>query len=376
MLWNDYRTGYSQTYVAHVDRYGLLGDSAPTSAGVKDIPADQGGHVRLSWNASWMDNDPDWGVSAYWIWRQAPLTLASSVVRAGAGAWSDALPASDLAAAARARSEGASATRIFQRDAAAASAYAWELLAQQPTNGSARYSYVASTTTDSIGGHNPYTVYMVEAHSALDTRAFWQTAPDSGYSVDNLPPLTPAPFTATRATGTTNLLWGANSDADLAGYRLYRGTSVDFVPSSATLLAASTSTSFADVTGAAYVYKLTAIDVHGNESPVAIAQPTGTLAVGDALPRELAFTLASPNPARAGAAMRFALPAATHVRIALFDAAGREVRELANGDFAPGTFTRAWDGAITSGAAAPSGLYFARFTASGRTLTTRFVLTR
>jgi hypothetical protein len=157
---------------------------------------------------------------------------------------------------------------------------------------------------------------------------------------------------------------------------LYRGTSLGFVPSSATLISTQQDSGFADVTGSAYIYKLTAIDVHGNESPVAIAQPTGTLAVDDALPRELAFALASPNPAHAGAVMRFALPSAAHVSIALYDAAGRQVRELANSDFAAGTFTRAWDGSDAAGAAAPSGLYFARMQSGGRLMNARFVLTR
>lgn len=378
VLWSDYRTGNIRNYAAHVDRYGFLGDATPVSAGVKDIPADQGGAVRLTWNASWMDGDADYGIGSYWIWRQAPLTLANAAVRAGSGVWADAATPAEAAALVHGRgagdNEGSTLTRIFQHDAV--SPYAWEFLSTQNANGSARYSYVASTTSDSIANHNPYTAFMVEAHSAIDTRAFWQSAPDSGYSVDNLPPVVPAPFTATRASGVTRLHWNRNIDADLAGYRLYRGTSLGFVPSSATLISAQQDSGFADVTGSAYIYKLTAIDVHGNESPVAIAQPTGTLAVDGALPRELAFALASPNPARAGAVMRFALPSAAHVSIALYDAAGRQVRELANGEFAAGTFTRAWDGSDAAGAAAPSGLYFARMRSGGRVLNARFVLTR
>jgi hypothetical protein len=364
LVWSDNRTGFLTVFAQHVDRYCALGDARPVSTGIKDVPADQGGHTRLGWNASWMDGDPDWGIDSYWLWRQAPLTLADAAVRAGA-TWADGMRSDDRPAGAR----------VFQHDAAAASPYAWELLTQQPANGSARYSYVASTTSDSIAGHNPYTVFMVEAHSALDTRAFWQMAPDSGYSVDNLPPVIPAPFTAQYVAGTAALHWNPNVDTDLAGYRLYRGSSVGFVPGAGNLVAAPTDTGYVDAAASPFIYKLTAIDVHGNESKPAVVTPAGTLAVDDALPRQLAFALASPNPARAGAVMRFALPSAAHVRIALFDAAGRQVRELANGEFAAGTFTRAWDGADASGAVAPSGLYFARMQSGSRVLTTRFVLT-
>ena len=58
---------------------------------------------------------------------------------------------------------------------------------------------------------------MVEARAttALSSPR-WFSAPDSGYSVDNLPPAVPAPFTGQYVAGTASLHWNRNLEADLA----------------------------------------------------------------------------------------------------------------------------------------------------------------
>jgi hypothetical protein len=89
------------------------------------------------------------------------------------------------------------------------------------------------------------------------------------------------------------------------------------------------------------------------------------------------FALAAPwpNPARSGAAvtLRFALPAASHVSLALHDVAGRRVRVLADGSFAAGEHrVRIEDGETLS-----PGLYFARLTTpQGVALTRRIAIVR
>ena len=376
ILWTDAHTGVVQAYIQHLDRYATLGDSRPVSAGIRDVAADQGGAVQLKWNSSWMDGDPDWGIGSYWIWRQAPASLAEAAVAAGEAAWFDDAEGLSSAEAPLASLAAPRPARLFRRDEASATAYAWEFLASQPADGSAQYSYVANTTSDSIGGHNPYTVFMVEAHSALNALALWQSAPDSAYSVDNLPPVAPAPFTAQYGGGTAKLHWNRNSEADLAGYRLYRGASLAFVPGPGNLVSAQPDTGYLDSPGAPYIYKLTAIDIHGNESLVAVVVPDGALSVDDGLPRELGLALASPNPSSSGAVLRFAVPAASDVRISIYDAAGREVRVVAEGGFPAGVYSRTWSGDDAGGGRAASGIYFARLHVGGRDLVRRIALTR
>lgn len=95
------------------------------------------------------------------------------------------------------------------------------------------------------------------------------------------------------------------------------------------------------------------------------------VAVGDALPTALAFTLVGGNPVGRDATFRFALPHSGRVAIALFDLAGRRVASLADGDFAAGYHTARWREA---GSAGGPGVYFARMIAGGRTLTRRVVV--
>ena len=373
IVWNDFSTGVGQVYVQHLDHYATIGDSRPAITGATDVGADQGGHVRLGWNASWMDADPDWGIGSYWIWRQTPAAAAQSAIAAGYGVWADEMPAVEASNAVAAIADGAPG-RLFQH-ASATAGYAWEFLASQPGNGSAQYSYVASTSSDSITGSNPYTVFMVEAHSAINASAFWQSAPDSGYSTDDLAPAQPVPFTGTYAAGTAHLHWGRNLESDLLGYRLYRGSSIGFVPSPGNLVSAQPDTGYADPAGAPKVYKLTAVDVHGNESLVAVLALSGSLDVGDQLPQELGFSLASANPSHAGAVLRFALPAPSHVRVAIYDLAGREVRLLTDGPHEAGEFTERWNGSDESGASVASGVYFAKLQVSGQQFVRRIAIT-
>lgn len=351
----------------HLDRYAMLGDNRPTSAGVRDIASDQGGQVRFTWNASPYDNDSELGIGSYWVWRQAPLALAQAAVAAGAR-WAD---AEDVATAVT-PVKG----RLFRRDASLATNYAWEFLTSMPAHQATQYSFVAGTTTDSVAGHNPYSLFMVEAHAAGDDRAFWPSPPDSGYSVDNLAPAMPVPFTAQYLGGTTKLHWNPNTETDLSGYRLYRGGSLGFPTDGVHFVTAQPDTGHTDAAGAPYVYKLTAIDIHGNESLAAVVTPSGTVSVEDAAPHELALALVSANPSRDRASFRLALPRAGEARVEVFDAAGRMVRTLTSGSRPPGAWTIEWDGQNEAGRPAASGLYFVRLSAMGRELVRRVVLAR
>jgi hypothetical protein len=374
--WIDYRNGPTlvSTYAQRVDRFGALGDASPALAGIKDVSSDQGGQVRISWNASYLDVDPTDGIANYWVWRQAPIASAQAAVRNGARWLDDALSASAMHMTGD-EQMALTSHGLYMRSADATAAYAWEFIASQPASQLPTYSYVASTTSDSTTGHNPYTPFMVQAR-ALGSSAFWQSAPDSGYSVDNLPPNTPAPFTGNYAAGSTTLDWGANHESDFASYRLYRGSSPGFVPGPSNFVVEKSSTGFVDSPGGPYYYKLAAVDLHGNVSPYAFVKPNGTVGVDDALPSVLALAPASPNPAHEASTLRYDLPRAARVTLVLYDASGRRVRTLVDASLPPGRHSALWDGRNDGGAPCASGLYFVAFTAEGRTLQQRLAIVR
>jgi hypothetical protein len=115
--------------------------------------------------------------------------------------------------------------------------------------------------------------------------------------------------------------------------------------------------------------------------PVPQAAFGGIVAVGTALldvpeppggrPAGVPLALAARNPARGSAELTFGLPASGFVRLRVYDAAGREVATVAEGEHAAGPHRVTWTGQANSGRAAP-GMYVARLEAAGKQLTRRF----
>lgn len=347
-----------------VDVFGQLGNPEPAISAVRDVIGDQGGRVRIDWTASYLDVSSMFGVGSYWIWRQAPAAQAALALARGARLLGD----EDSATIPGAHDQDHG---LWTTTMSGATTIFWEFLASLPASTLPAYSYVASTTTDSTGGANPLTPFMVQAR-APSGPAFWPSAPVSGYSVDNLAPSIPSPFTGVFAGGATHLHWGANTEPDLAGYRLHRGNAANFVPSPGNLLSAQPDTGFADPGQPGSWYKLSAVDSHGNESPFAVFGPGGMVDVpGDipgVLPIALALSAARPNPASGSIAMHLALPHEGPVRSVAYDARGRQVRTLLDRTLPAGEHDIVWDLADARGRRVPSGRYFVRVEAENRIL--------
>lgn len=348
--------------VMGVDEWGYLG-AEPVMAGVGDVPNDQGGRVRLAWYASPLDTDPLFrNISNYLIFRSVTAPLATTLDRVAP--LQSGQPFTTLGG------------RRFVRLSSNSANYFWEEVGSVTARHLASYSFIAPTEGDSIAGSNPRTSFMVMALANYGS-AWWVSASDSAYSVDNLAPAVPAPFTGQYGGGTVALHWDPNTEADLAGYRLYRGTSPGFATGPGTLVAALADTGYTDLAGQPYYYKLTAVDVHGNESPVAFLQPQGTLdAPGGAGALHAHFAAPRPNPLRAGGAslLRFAITQSGRVRLALHDAQGRTVRVMLEDEREAGEHTVAFDGRGADGRRLSPGLYLARLEAPGLSASQRVVV--
>ncbi len=359
-------TAEPDVFAQRVDRFSQLGEPSPAIASVRDVKNDQGGHLKVSWDASYLDALPASVVTEYDVWRSVPATYALRALATGA----------QRVDADQAVAPATSDRKVIMTQALGGQTVYWEFVGQQAAAAQAGYSYVVPTLGDSAAATNPYTLVKVRALAA-STGAFWESKADSGYSVDNLPPATPAPFSGTYSVGTgASLFWGANAEADLAGYRLYRGSTPGFVPGPSSLVAQKADPGYLDAGAPSAYYKLSAIDLHGNESGFALLLPSGTLAVEDAPPLELALAPVAPNPVRGTARIGYALPRAGRVTLAVFDARGRRVRTLIDGVLEAGRGSAAWDGCDGSSAPVGSGLYFVRLQADGRSLVERLALIR
>ena len=83
-----------------------------------------------------------------------------------------------------------------------------------------------------------------------------------------------------------------------------------------------------------------------------------------------------PNPFNPVTTLRFSLPESGHVRIAVYDAAGRGVAVIADRRFQAGYSEVVWDGRNENGRALASGIYFARMTVKDFTVAKKLVMLR
>jgi hypothetical protein len=115
-------------------------------------------------------------------------------------------------------------------------------------------------------------------------------------------------------------------------------------------------------------------------APVFVAGQTAaahTLGGLQPYPDALALLPPRPNPARGAAIAGFTVPATrttgVPIRLAVYDALGRELAVLAEGTYFPGRYEVAWDGAARG---APAGVYLLVLDADGTRRTARLTALR
>jgi hypothetical protein len=127
--------------------------------------------------------------------------------------------------------------------------------------------------------------------------------------------------------------------------------------------------------GYQYFYKVSAVDHAGNESAPASA---GTVTGTDTPATPKAFVLHQnvPNPFNPMTTIRFDLPVAAAVRLAVYNVNGQMIRILANGPMPAGNRESVWNGRDARGRAVASGIYFYRLDAGRFTQTRKMILLR
>jgi len=241
----------------------------------------------------------------------------------------------------------------------------WELVTSFSALQQPRYVVAVPTLSNASPSE-----FVVTASTAPPSVAY-ASASASGQSVDNLAPATPAPFTAAYAGGATHLHWGRNSEPDLGSYRVYRGSSPGFAPASGNLIASTNDTGYVDTGPAGSCYKLSALDVNGNESGFALITPGTTLAVDDGAALAFALEGVTPNPSRGQQlAVSFTLPVAAPARLELLDVGGRLMAARDVGALGPGRHIL--DAAF--GRPLRPGLYLVRLTQRGKSRVMRVAI--
>jgi hypothetical protein len=332
ITWYDHRGSYNDIYAQRMERDGVWGYPAPAITSIKDIPSDQGGFVELSWSASRLDTADGNAVTTYAIWRGA-------------------------------------------RPRGPMSAMSWELVDSVAATGAPQYADTAATLSDSTGADPAYAFFRVTAH-ATGPEAMWESDPDSGSSVDNIPPGVPQGLAGKQEYDPAGLTlsWHASGESDLARYAVYRGTDPEFTPSPDNLVASPTDTLWFDAQwrwNSGYRYKVSALDIHGNQSAFAMLGSEDVTGVErPATPAVTYLTRNYPNPFNPATRIAFGIAAASHVSLKIYDSTGHLVRTLVDETRPAGRYEVPWSGLNDAGRRAGSGVYFYRLEA-GRFLQTK-----
>ncbi len=199
---------------------------------VKDVPNDQGGYVNLKWARSSFDVFGNNLVTGYSVYRSYPPSGGN---------------------------------------------FSWEEIAVINPSQHSFYTYTAPTPYDSGSQSSGNLFYKIRARTS-NPNSYWESAIFSGRSVDNISPPAVTPFMASSSGSGVILNWGSSPAPDLLNYVLFRSYSNSIDPDTETPMATSVNTSFLDtspLTGL-YYYFIVAQDIHGNISPVAVAQSPST----------------------------------------------------------------------------------------------------
>jgi hypothetical protein len=379
MTWHDQNTSlpYQPDLMAqHIDRHGYTGSPEPFIQAVEDVPDDQGGKVEVSWDASYLDPWPYQEITYYSVWKS--LSPASAMMLKESGIEYSDLQDIDLYV----KSEpGIPSGMVIRRETVGAATYYWELLETQAAQYYEGYSKVVDTDFTSLETAWTWSYYQIAAHAA-DPLMVWTSQPDSGYSLDNLAPAAPAGLAGEQEYSPEgmDLVWNQNAEPDLSHYLIYRGTDPSFIPSGANMLASAYDTNYFDsgwTWEPGWIYKVSAVDIHDNESGYALLLPDQVTGDDPPTPAHRDYLSQNfPNPFNPSTTIQFGIKESGHVRLSIYSASGRLVTELINGTLPAGDHTETWNGTNSSGQHVSSGVYFYRIEAGEFSTKSKMILLR
>ncbi len=350
--WWDLRTwGDYNIYAQLFDIRGYWGDPSPVITGAGDVPGDQGGKVRITWTPARMDDFPEEIITHYTVWRSVSELVAVSLLQKGVNDTPLGSVGLDF--------EGPA----YRFEILGGVLYAWEWIASVEAHYWEEYAYTCATLQDSTESNAGMHLFVISANTA-DQFTFWDSDPDSGYSVDNLAPCAPVMLAGEQSfiPEGLNLTWAPNTEQDLGSYSIYRGTNPDFDPAPGNLLASQCDTLCFDGEwnwDSGYCYKVAAVDIHGNSSDYSLFCSSEVTGDDDpSVPLATYIEQNYPNPFNPTTRIIFGIGEPTHVRLRIYDAAGRLVRVLVDEICKAKSYEVIWDGRDALGAEASSGVYF------------------
>ncbi|MBD3423088.1 MAG: T9SS type A sorting domain-containing protein, partial [Candidatus Latescibacteria bacterium] len=333
----------------------------PIISSITDIPNDQGRQVTLTWNRCGPDRPGSSAtITEYAVYRKIDNSLSS-----GNNLFNN-VDEGELMVDSRDRN-------IFSYPPGD-----WHYLLSVPARAEQEYSVVVSTLADStISEGMYYSTFFVSALTATPG-VYYDSEPDSGYSVDNLEPGVPGAFMVAYNTGSGNeLTWEECEDEDFMCFNIYRSAESGFEPGEENLVHSTIDIQWTDTADECwkYHYKISSLDFSGNESePKGPDEITG-IEMPD-VPTAFALHQNYPNPFNPLTTIQFDLPVGSKVNLSIYDVNGKRVTVLLDREMTAGCKSVSWNGRSSSGETVASGVYFYRISADKFVETKKMILMR
>ena len=182
-----------------------------------------------TWDKSRGDEPPSTLVTEYWVWRGIRIGSAPG----GATA----LSRKDYVG-----------THPHEGNILLGGDIYWQYMTSLPSHGLAHYSYACPTLADSTSEGIPWRYVFITAATS-NPEIYWDSPPDSGYSVDNIAPRAPAnAVLASLPDGRIRLSWSHDrTDPDVGHYAVYRSASGGFPIADSTRLQTTTDSTIVDL---------------------------------------------------------------------------------------------------------------------------------
>ncbi|NQV42887.1 MAG: PD40 domain-containing protein [Candidatus Marinimicrobia bacterium] len=282
---------------------------------IEDVPNDQGGWVEVNWIASPFDGLG--GITQYGIWERNP--------------------SGD-----------------------------WVALGNVPALQRSWYTFLAHTYEDMVDGQPYWSEFFITAHTQ-NPEEFYSSEVGFGYSIDNIDPAIPGGLLGELSDDwTVHLSWESPTDEDFRVFRIYRDASPDFVPSELSLISEIDLPEYDDelTVDGEYWYRVSAVDIHGNESEASSALNVLVVSIETALlPTEYVLHQNYPNPFNPTTTIHYGLPEESHVSLVIYDVRGIQIQALKSGHQSAGWYDVVWNGETADGKTISTGIYFARLVA-------------
>ncbi len=201
----------------------------------------------------------------------------------------------------------------------------WVSLGSIPATQVENYTFLAHTNKDFTEENSNYSKFYISAHTA-NPMIYYNSMPDSGYSIDNIVPEVPIGLIAEFNVESKSVVlnWAENNDIDLQYYKIYRNN---------TLLQTSVSAEFEDINidELSYDYNISAVDTHGNESELSLTETVFIVGVNELGNTQDLAIINYPNPAKDFTTFKVTNEINSDIKIEIYDLSGKNLEVIFNG---------------------------------------------